>query len=78
MTAGAKTLIKYDIGCPCEDCRLWIDYEQDQNCTIVAVGKKKTMTLREVADRMGVSFVRVKQIQDIASSKVVKKLGKDI
>ena len=55
-----------------------VDYEQDQNCTIVAVGKKKTMTLREVADRMGVSFVRVKQIQDIASSKVVKKLGKDI
>jgi len=78
MRGCVKALEKYDVSCPCEDCRLWIDYEQDQNCTIVAVGKKKTMTLREVADRMGVSFVRVKQIQDIASSKVVKKLGKDI
>jgi DNA-directed RNA polymerase specialized sigma subunit len=28
------------------------------------------MTLREVADRMGISFVRVKQIQD----KAIKKL----
>ena len=78
MRGCVKALEKHDVSCPCEDCRLWIDYEQDQNCTIVAVGKKKTMTLREVADRMGVSFVRVKQIQDIASSKVVKKLGKDI
>ena len=78
MTDCAKTLIKYDVGCPCEDCRLWIDYEQDQNCTLVAVKNQKTMTLREVADRMGISFVRVKQIQDKACAKIVKKMGKDL
>ena len=77
MTKCVKTLMKYNVDCPCKDCRLWIDYEEDQNCTLVAVKKQKTMTLREVADRMGISFVRVKQIQDKACTKIVKKLGKE-
>tara|TARA_R100000315_G_C5207752_1_gene122971 strand:- start:175 stop:411 length:237 start_codon:yes stop_codon:yes gene_type:complete len=76
MRECAKTLMKYDVSCPCEDCRLWIDYEQDQNCTFVAVENNKTMTLREIAERMGVSFVRVKQIQDTACARMIKKLGK--
>ena len=42
------------------DCRLWIDYEEDLN-------------LREVADRLGISFVRVKQIQDAAIRKLALK-----
>ena len=78
MTECAKVLMEYDVSCPCKECRLWIDYKQDSNCTLIAVKNKKTMTLREVADRMGISFVRVKQIQDIAYSKLIKKLGKEV
>tara|TARA_R110002012_G_scaffold177665_1_gene342524 strand:+ start:201 stop:455 length:255 start_codon:yes stop_codon:yes gene_type:complete len=52
------------------DCRLWIDYEEDLNCTLIAAEKNGPMNLREVADRLGISFVRVKQIQDTAMQKL--------
>jgi hypothetical protein len=62
------------VSCTKKDCRYWIDYENDMNCTIIAIHKNgcKPMTLREVGERIGVSFVRVKQIED----KIVKKLAK--
>ena len=74
MRECAKSLLEYNVDCPCKDCRLWIDFKEDSNCTLIAIDKKKCMTLREVADRMGVSFVRIKQIQDAASEKMIKRL----
>ena len=58
--------------CDQTQCRLWIDYEDDLNCTIVAVNNNpdNKMTLREVADRLGISFVRVKQIEEKALNKL--------
>jgi hypothetical protein len=58
--------------CNRRECRLWIDYEQDLNCTVIAVNNHpdSRMTLREVADRLGVSFVRIKQIEEKALSKL--------
>jgi len=60
---------------PCEECecRQWLDYEEDLNCTLVAVDKHGPMTLREVGDRLGISFVRVKQLQDTAIAKLAAK-----
>ena len=58
--------------CENKECRQWLDYEEDLNCTLIAVEKHDTLTLREVADRMGVSFVRIKQIQDRAIEKLAK------
>ena len=66
---------KGDIICPFEDCRYWIDYEEDLNCSMVAIEKNGAMTLREVSDRVDVSYVRVKQIQDNALAKVKKKIS---
>ena len=74
MRGCAEYCKKTDTDCPCKECRLWIDYPDDLNCTLIAIDKKKCMTLREVADRMGVSFVRIKQIQDAASEKMIKRL----
>ena len=56
----------------CEECkcRLWLDYKEDLNCTLIAVDKHGPLTLREVGDRLGISFVRVKQIQDGALGKL--------
>jgi len=58
--------------CKEKGCRLWIDYEEDLNCTMVAVNShpEGNMTLREVADRIGVSFVRIKQIEEKALNKL--------
>ena len=65
--------------CEVKDCRLWIDFPEDLNCTLHAVKNNHTgeLTLREVADRIGLSFVRIKQIQDQAVKKVEKLLNKD-
>ena len=60
---------------PCDECkcRQWLDYEEDLNCTLIAVDKHGSMTLRETGDRLGISFVRVKQIQDVALAKLAAK-----
>jgi hypothetical protein len=58
--------------CDQTQCRLWIDYDDDLNCTMVAINKhpEGNMTLREVAERLGISFVRVKQIEEKALNKL--------
>ena len=59
--------------CDNKDCRQWLDFKEDLNCTLIAVRKNGKMSLREVDDRLEVSFVRVKQIQDKAVEKLTIK-----
>ena len=66
-----------EITCPVKDCRFWINYKQDLNCTVVCANQNGPLSLREVADRMGVSFVRIKQIQDVTIDKFVKRLSRE-
>tara|TARA_Y100001973_G_C5175356_1_gene321557 strand:+ start:370 stop:597 length:228 start_codon:yes stop_codon:yes gene_type:complete len=66
--------IELDVSCPNTDCRFWIDYEEDLNCVHETIDKHGNLTLREVSDRIGVSFVRVKQLED----SIMKKLSKMI
>ena len=61
------------VTCPCKDCRHWQDYEKDLNCSIISA-RKGPLTLRETGDRIGVTWVRVKQIQDAALKKLGKKM----
>ena len=74
MRECCKKCLEYDVSCPIEnsDCRHWIDYEDDFNCTLIAVENNQSdpMTLREVSERLGVSFVRIKQIEDSAIKKL--------
>lgn len=72
MRDCTKKCIELDVSCPVEDCRQWIDYEEDMNCTLLAVEKHGKMTFREVAKRLGVSFVRIKQIQDKSVASLAK------
>jgi len=66
--------IELEVSCPNTDCRFWVDYEADLNCVHETVDKHGPLTLREVSDRIGVSFVRIKQIED----GIMKKLSKMI
>ncbi len=77
MKSCCNCCIVNDVGCPIEDCRHWIDYEDDLNCSLIAVEKHGTMTLREVSDRMGITFVRVKQIQDKSLKKFMTRINKE-
>jgi hypothetical protein len=74
MRKCAKLCQKLDVSCPNSECRMYLDYEEDLNCTLIAVEKHGAMTLRDVAPRLGVSFVRVKQIEDVIMKKMRKKM----
>jgi len=56
--------------CKEESCRYWIDYKDDLNCTLICAEKNGPLTLREISKRLGVSFVRVKQIEEKAMKKI--------
>lgn len=60
--------------CNNTECRMYMDYAEDLNCTLVAVEKHGDMTLQEIAVRHGISLVRVKQIADAAMEKIKKPL----
>ena len=51
-------------------CRNFIDWPDDHNCCLVAVEKHGEMNLRDVADRLGISYVRVQQIEKRALKKL--------
>tara|TARA_B100000287_G_C20364377_1_gene675126 strand:- start:63 stop:320 length:258 start_codon:yes stop_codon:yes gene_type:complete len=57
---------------PCEntDCKFFINYEKEQNCCLVSIYENGPMTLREIGDRIGVSFARIKQIETEALKKI--------
>ena len=59
--------------CGDKECRSWINYQEDLNCSAVSVFKHGNMTLAQIAERLDLSIVRVKQIQDKALQKLQKK-----
>ncbi len=65
---------------PCKEkkCRMWIDYEQEYNCIGETVFCNGPLTLREVSKRLGVSFVRIKQIEDGALKKIKRLFSKEL
>ena len=65
-------LVGNETPCHQKECRNWIDYNKDLNCCLVSVDKHGQLTLMEVAERLGVSHVRIKQIQDKALVKLKK------
>jgi len=60
----------FEISCPNKECRYWLDYEPELNCVLESVEKNGELTLRECAERLGISYVRVKQIEDGALKKI--------
>jgi len=51
-----------------------MEYSEDLNCSLICINEHGAMTLKEVSKRIGVSYVRVKQIQDAAIKKINKKM----
>jgi hypothetical protein len=59
---------------PCEqkDCRMWINYDDDLNCVDIAVKKNGPMGLKQIGARLGISYVRVTQIEKEVLRKIKK------
>tara|TARA_R100000908_G_scaffold36635_1_gene16793 strand:- start:1584 stop:1832 length:249 start_codon:yes stop_codon:yes gene_type:complete len=66
----SRKCLELDIECPSTDCRMWIDYPDEKNCTLISVNENDSMTLREIGERIGISFARVKQIEQKALNKI--------
>ena len=69
-----KNSIKTGELCKKEECRYWIDYPEDQNCALISVEKHGAMTLHEISKRLGISLVRVSQIEKQAIKKLSKRI----
>ena len=54
-----------------------MDHSSDLNCGFVAIKRNGPMTLYQVAERLKISYVRVKQIQDTAIEKIDKEEMRD-
>ncbi len=76
LTECARSCQKHQLSCPLSECKMWINYEKDNNCTLVAIynNDQKPMTLRQIAERLQISFARVKQIETKAFAKLKKHL----
>ncbi len=77
MKRCLKVCKDLDTACPIVECRYHIEYPEDYNCTLEAVDKNGKMTLRECASRLGISFVRVKQIEDKTLKKISRFFDKE-
>jgi len=53
---------------------MFIEYEQDNNCSLVALYQNGPMTLDEVSKRLNISLVRVSQIEKEAMKKLSKRI----
>ena len=73
MRECARNCVRGNKACKSSECRMWINYKDDLNCTLITVAKSKdSMTLDEVSKRLNLSIVRIKQIQDKAVEKLRK------
>ena len=70
MRKCAQDNMENDNPCQNKDCRLWLAYKKDLNCTMVSVKKNGKLTLNEVGERLGISYVRVSQIEKQAVNKL--------
>ena len=70
----AQQCLKDKECCFANNCRYHIDYEDEFNCSMISIYENGALSLREIAKREGLSFARIKQIQDKALIKLQKRL----
>tara|TARA_A100001515_G_scaffold136422_1_gene128163 strand:- start:190 stop:423 length:234 start_codon:yes stop_codon:yes gene_type:complete len=73
MKKCAKDAIESNSVCNRQECRLWMNYDKDLNCAAVSIKKYGRLGLKEVGERLGISYVRVSQIEKEAFKKLKKK-----
>jgi hypothetical protein len=62
---------KWQLPCDQTECRNFMNFGEDLNCAVVCARKHENgLSLREVSERMGVSFPRVSQIEHAAFRKL--------
>jgi len=69
-----------NVSCPNKECRMWIDHEQEKNCCLISIKEKqiksagKSLTLHETGERLGINYLKVRQIEMAALRKLSNKI----
>ena len=66
----SRICLKKKRKCSKIECKYFIEHEDEYNCSLISIHKNGRMTLREVGDRLRISFARVKQIESVALKKI--------
>ncbi len=77
MRECAKECYLKQKACDQKECRLYIEYPTDYNCTSIAIQKYGPMTLEEIGKRHHISTARAKQLVDAALVKLKKTLKRE-
>lgn len=75
MRMCSSACVVNEVQCPFKECKYWINHQGDLNCDLIAINRNGEMTLRQIAERLGVSFVRIKQIEEQALKKLTKRMS---
>lgn len=73
MRSCASECIKKNKNCYNSECRLWIDFTDDLNCTLIAVHNNGAMTLEQVSKRLGFTPARIQQLEKRALEKISRR-----
>lgn len=76
MRECSKKCVKEASDCLETECRYWIEYPEDHNCSLISIEENGKMTLEEVGKRLKLSFVRVSQIEKEALKKFKRLMTK--
>jgi len=68
----SRDCLRTEKRCTKINCRYFIDYKDEYNCSLISINKNGRMTLREIGERLKISFARVKQIESAALKKIKK------
>jgi hypothetical protein len=63
---------KFNTECPIRDCKMWIDFENDLNCTYIAIKKNGPLKFKDIGQRLDMSPSRIKQIEIKAKEKIFR------
>ena len=73
LVSCARSCLKDNVSCTQTSCRYWIEYTGEQNCSLISIYLNGAMTLKQVGERLGLSLVRIKQIESETLKKIKKK-----
>ena len=66
---------KNDKKCKKNNCHYWINHKESNNCTIVGAQKENYWTLERIGNLLGVTRMRVCQIEKKAINKIKQKIS---
>lgn len=66
----SRDCIRHQKKCSNIACKHFINYKDEYNCCLISINRNGRMTLREIGDRLKISFARVKQIESAALKKI--------